>query len=165
VPDGLDPLDPVDASWRLALRCPVPDDELEAAVFETICMHEHAHLVDSFHYLPPARHLGRVLGLLFGRRLDPFRVEGHLEGRAETAAVAFSAHTDILLAHVADFLVDADATARSPHALGFRRLAERLVAGLAEDPETAAFAPVRKWHLAPPEAFRRVAARIVRSYW
>jgi len=44
-------------------------------------------------------------------------------------------------------------------------LDEAVLRGLAEDPETAAFAPVRRWHLAPPEAFRRVAARIVRSYW
>ena len=159
LPDHVDPLQPVDVHWRLPVMSCVEDSDLDQAVFDMICWHEHAHLVDSFHFLPPEQNLWRVLGLVISQGFSAFSVESEMEGRAETGALAFSPHTRLVLAHIAGFL---DQTAEgSPHAEGFRRLARRLNRALSRDPDLGDCAMVSRWHLVPPERMRQIARELV----
>lgn len=155
LPTAVDPLEPVDATWRLVATSTVADADLEAAVFDMVAAHERAHLVDSFYYLPPGSNLWRVLGLVFAHFFDPLSIESEMEGRAEAGALARSPHTHLVLAHVASFL-ESTGTG-SPHAIGFRRLAERIVEALGDDPT----AQVRRWHEADPAKMRQIARRIL----
>ncbi len=163
LPEGGDDLDPIDAQWRLTCVSPVEDSALDDAIFDTICLHERAHLVDSFHYLPPERNLWRVLGLLLSNWFSSFAIEAEMEGRAEAAALAFGDHPRLVLAHIASFVgtgIDG-----STHGEGFTRLARALIAKMAADPELAPFAAVRRWYQAPPDAVQRIAKEIAASYW
>ncbi|MFO1078750.1 MAG: hypothetical protein U1E73_13595 [Planctomycetota bacterium] len=117
-------LDPLDASHRLQVMSPVQDADLEAAVLDTIRHHERRHLVDSFRFLPIEQHLGRGLGLILRLGLSSAAVEAEMEKRAELASLALTPHTELSLAHIADFL--ADPAARSPHYTGFTELARDL---------------------------------------
>jgi hypothetical protein len=161
LPNEVDPLDPVDVHWRLPELSSVEDTRVEHAVFDMICWHERAHLVDSFRFLPPEGNLWRVLGLLISHGFSSFSIESEMEGRAETAALAFSPHTRLVLAHIASFLNEE--SAESPHAVGFRRLAQRVNDALAEDPESADLARASRWHLVPPERMRQIARDLVRD--
>ncbi len=163
VPVFVDPDDPVDVAWRLGMVSPLEDSRLESAVLDMIRWHERAHLADSFHYLPPERNLFRVLGLLFGQGFRPHAVEAEMEGRAELAALAFSPHSELVLAHVASFLED-DLTG-SAHADGFGRLARRLNDALAAQPDFASLARVSRWHDVPMAEFRRIARSEASRLW
>ncbi len=158
LPVGVQAGDAVDVDWRLAWQAPVADDELELAVLDMICLHERAHLVDSFHYLPPENNLWRVLGLLFEFGFDAFAIESEMEGRAECAALACSPYTELVLAHIASFC-GLGATG-SPHAQGFQRLADRINRELATDPTETHHAMVSRWHLVPAEKMRAIARRL-----
>lgn len=124
-------LDPLDAAWRLTLRSPVADEDLGPAVLEMIRAHERRHLVDSSYYLPIESNLLRGAGLLLRFGASPGAIEAEMERRAELAALALSAHTELVLAHIADFY--GDPPLRSPHHLGFSallvELCEELSAG------------------------------------
>ncbi len=160
LPESVDALEPVDVEWRLSLLSEVPDDELDAAVFDMICAHERAHLVDSFYFLPPGDNLLRVLGLVVAHGFNALSVESEMEGRAEAGALVVSPHTRLVLAHIAGFL-NAEGADESPHAIGFRSLAEQLNERLAKTPELAEFARASRWHLVPPERMREFGRQIL----
>ncbi len=161
LPKDCDDLDPVDVHWRLPLLSTVPDEELLAAVFEMICWHERAHLVDSFHYLPPASNLLRVVGLMFTHGFDPVSIEAEMEARAEAAALAYSPYTRLVLAHIASFLENGEI---STHGIGFSRLARQINEVLAAGPESQ-HAKASRWHRVDPERMRSIARGLLRSFW
>jgi hypothetical protein len=147
--------DPFDASWRLTVSSPVPDQELEAAVLDMIRHHERQHLVDAFYYLPVEHNVWRSLGLLFEFGFSPSAIEAEMERRAELASLAVSPHTELVLAHILDF--HADPTARSPHHQGFGALAAELVAALQRQGVSREAALPSRWHLLPPAVVRQAA--------
>jgi tetratricopeptide (TPR) repeat protein len=163
LPNRVQPLDPVDAHWRLTVLAPVADEDLVAAVLDMIRWHERAHLVDSFYYLPVEGNLFRNLGLLLGNGFSAMAIEAEMEARAEAAALALSPHTHLVLAHIAHFLEPQDSG--SPHALGFRRLAERLIEGLEEDGVAPERTQVSRWHLLEEGWIRRVGDRLFSQQW
>lgn len=148
-------MDPFDVAWRLALRSPVPDAELADAVLEMIRCHERQHLVDAFQHLPIERHLGRSLGLLWQFGPSPGAIQAEMERRAELAALVCSAHTELVLAHIADFLVDPGE--ESPHHRGFGDLARQLVAALVAQGVPEAEALPSRWHVLEREVVVRAA--------
>ena len=163
LPMRVQALDPVDAHWRLTVLAPVADDDLVAAVLDMIRWHERAHLVDSFYYLPVESNLFRNLGLLLGNGFSAMAIEAEMEARAEAATLALSPHTHLVLAHIAHFLEPQDPG--SPHALGFRRLAERLIQGLEEDGVAPVLQQVSRWHLLGSARLRRVGDRMFSEQW
>jgi hypothetical protein len=163
LPMQVEPLDPVDAHWRLTVLAPVTDGDLVAAVLDMIRWHERAHLVDSFHYLPVESNLFRNLGLLLSNGFSPMAIEAEMEARAEAAALALSPHTQLVLAHIAHFLEQQDPG--STHALGFRRLAERVIQALEEDGVAPELRQVSRWHLLEEGQIRSVGNRLFRDQW
>jgi hypothetical protein len=161
LPSGRDELDPAGVDWRLTALSPVQDSELDAAVLDMVRWHERAHLVDSFHFLPVESNFWRVLGLILRNGLRPSAVEADLEGRAETAALALSPHTELVLAHVAVFL--ASDSEGSPHARGFRGLARRLIAELRAS--GAAAPQASHWGGLDPAQVRAIARRLLDRQW
>ncbi|MBX3462538.1 MAG: hypothetical protein KF830_05175 [Planctomycetes bacterium] len=155
VPDD----DPLDVAWRLSLLAPEPDAGLEPAVLDTIRQHERQHLVDSFHFLPIERNLWRSLGLLLGFGLSPSAIEAEMERRAELASLATSPHTELVLAHIADFLAEPDAD--SPHHHGFGELARQLAAELRALGVPAERAAPSRWHLVDRDVVRQAARRLL----
>lgn len=169
VEDGLalctDPLprsageEPLDVAWRLALASPVQDNDLDAAVLDTIRQHERQHLVDSFHYLPVEDNLWRSLGLLFQFGLSPSAIEAEMERRAELAALAVSTHTELVLAHIADFLGEPGAD--SPHHEGFAELGRQVTAELQALGVSAEGAAPSRWHTVDRGLVRQAAQRLL----
>ena len=157
-----DPLDPVDVAWRLLALSPVQDSDFAAAILDMVRWHERAHLVDAFRYLPPERNLLRVLGLVVGNGFSAASVEAEMEGRAETAAVAFAAHPELVLAHIASFLEGPGG--RSPHAAGFRRLARGLNDLLVREgvPEAGS---ASSWHRIDLDRVRAAARELASRHW
>ncbi len=151
--------DPLDAAWRLAMLSPVADTDLDAAVLDTIRHHERQHLKDSFYYLPVEQNLWRSLGLLFTFGFSPSAIEAEMERRAELASLALSPHTELVLAHIADFA--GDPTAQSPHHQGFAQLARELTASLQASGINAAQAVPSHWHTLPMAAVRRAARQLL----
>ncbi len=158
-----DAMDPLDVHWRLSALSPLEDSQLLMSVLEMISWHERAHLVDSFHFLPPESNLWRVLGLLFSHGFSALAIEAEMEGKAEHAALCWSEHTELVLAHIASFL--ATEAPGSPHALGFRRLAEALQTAFAADPELVKYAAVRDWHQLPMHRVRQIARQLWHEIW
>jgi hypothetical protein len=144
LPDGVGTA-PLDAAWRLTLLSPLQDTELLAAVLDTIRQHERQHLVDAFYYLPVEHNALRGLGLLFGFGFSPAAIEGEMERRAELASLACSPHTELVLAHIADFLDSPNF--QSPHHRGFGQLAAELNAELQVRGEPAEHCVPSRWHL------------------
>ncbi len=159
-----DPLEPLDAEWRLAVLAPESDADLEAGVLDVIRWHERTHLTDTFHFLPPEKNFWRVLGLLLRNGLRATSVEADLEGRAELGALAMSPHTHLVLAHIAGFCRQ-DLSGFSPHAQGFEALAEALQARLIEGGLPAAQAAVSRWHELDPARARAAARSLLRGLW
>lgn len=152
-------MDPFDAVWRLGLASPVADVDLEDALLDTVRHHERQHLVDWLYYLPVEDNLWRALGLLFDFALSPARIEAEMERRAELASLAVSPHTELVLAHIADYAAAGDVP--SPHAKGFQALARDLAAALVADGVPAAVASPARWHEAPMPAVRKAALRLL----
>lgn len=154
--------DPLDAPWRLACASPVPDDELEVAVLDSIRQHERQHLVDSFHYLPVESNLWRSVGLLLQFGLSPSAIESEMERRAELASLATAPHTELVLAHIADFLSEPGVV--SPHHQGFGELGRQITVELRALGLSAEAAMPSRWHLVDRglvrEAARRLLARL-----
>ena len=161
LPQRVDADDPLDASWRLPMLDPTPDAALEAAVLDMIRWHEQAHLVDAFWYLPPERNLWRVLGLLIRHGFGALGIESDFERRAETAALALSPHTRLVLAHIATFL-EGDAGG-SPHAHGFRDLARQITAAARE--RGLPGAEPHQWHLLDAAQAREIGVELLRRLW
>ncbi|MBK8098496.1 MAG: hypothetical protein IPK26_15410 [Planctomycetes bacterium] len=155
LPQDVGPTEGLDVAWRLAVLSPVQDSGLDAAVYDTIRRHERQHLVDSFHFLPIEANLWRGLGLLLEFGLSPAAIEAEMERRAELASLVLSPHTELVLAHIADFL--ADEVGDSPHGRGFTRLALQLVDELASQGIDRAVAHPARWHQLEREAVRRSA--------
>lgn len=151
--------DPFDAAWRLALQSPVADTELDAAVLDTIRHHERQHLVDSYRYLPVENNLWRSLGLLLEFAFSPSAIEAEMERRAELASLALSPHTELVLAHIADFL--GDGSVRSPHHQGFSALARELCGALRELGVPADDATPGRWHRVPRALVQAAARRLL----
>ncbi|MCU0865232.1 MAG: hypothetical protein MUC36_15715 [Planctomycetes bacterium] len=151
--------DPLDVSWRLSLLSPVQDNELDAAVLDTIRHHERQHLVDAFYYLPVEHNLWRSLGLVLSFGFSPAAVEAEMERRAELASLAVSPHTELVLAHIADFLVQP--VPSSPHHQGFGELAVQLQAALVAQGLPAADVVPSRWHLAPRQLVQRAARELL----
>jgi hypothetical protein len=151
--------DPLDVAWRLSLASPVPDDELEVAVLDTIRQHERQHLVDAFHFLPIENNLWRSLGLWFSFGLSPSAIEAEMERRAELASLAVSPHTELVLAHIADFLAEPEAD--SPHHRGFGDLGRQLVDELQALGVPAELAAPSRWHLLDMRVVRQAARRLL----
>jgi hypothetical protein len=151
--------DPLDVSWRLALLSPVQDIDLDGAVLDTIRHHERQHLKDAFYYLPVEHNLWRSLGLMLSFGFSPAAVEAEMERRAELASLALSPHTELVLAHIADFLVPPVPT--SPHHQGFGALAAQVQAALARDGLPAGDAVPSRWHLVPSPAVQRAARALL----
>ena len=160
LPRGADELAPLDVEWRLAVRAPIADEDLEAAVLDIVRWHERLHLVDSFHYLPPEANLWRVLGLLLRHGFDAASIEAEMEARAEVASLARSAHTELVLAHIAGFLDDASSS--SPHAVGFQRLALRM---LALGRERGLPGQVARWEKGDMARFREIGRALLEELW
>ncbi len=150
--------DPLDVAWRLALLSPVVDRELDAAVLDTIRHHERQHLVDSFYYLPIENNLWRGLGLAFSFGFSPSAIEAEMERRAELAALALSPHTELVLAHIADFMGDGPT---SPHHDGFTTLGHEVSAVLQEIGVPPDSAVPSRWHLVPRETMRAAARQLL----
>jgi hypothetical protein len=151
--------DPFDVSWRLAVMSPVQDKDLDAAVLDTIRHHERQHLVDSFFYLPIEHNLWRGLGLLFEFGFSPSAIEAEMERRAELASLAISPHTELVLAHIADF--HADVAVVSPHHQGFGALAGELTAELVRQGVGVDAALPSRWHLLPMASVRQAARSLL----
>ncbi|MBL8730093.1 MAG: hypothetical protein JNM25_16845 [Planctomycetes bacterium] len=151
--------DPLDVAWHLCLASPVADRDLDAAVLDTIRQHERQHLVDAFHYLPIESNLWRSLGLLFAFGLSPSAIEAELERRAELASLATSAHTELVLAHIADFLAEPES--QSPHHQGFGALGRELGLELRALGVPAELAVPSRWHLVDRELVRQAARRLL----
>ncbi len=154
-------LEPLDVAWRLAVLSSCEDSGLDLAVLDMIRHHERAHLVDSLHYLPFEQNLFRVSGLLFRFLFSAAAIEAEMERRAEVAAVALSTHPELALAHVADFLQGEPGD--SPHARGFRRLADGLRAELIAQGTGAGPAQPHRWHELPLPAVRAAARVLLRG--
>jgi tetratricopeptide (TPR) repeat protein len=152
-------LDPLDVSWRLALRSPVADEDLAEAVLGMIRDHERRHLVDSFHYMPIEWNLLRGAGLLLRFGLSPAQIEAEMERRAELAALALSPHTELVLAHIVDFY--GDPPLHSPHHIGFSRLHQQLHAELLELGVAPAQAAPSRWHELDMALVREAASRLL----
>ena len=152
---------PFDVAWRLALLSPVQDSELDCAVLETIRQHERQHLVDSFRYLPVENNLWRNLGLVLSFALSPSAIEAEMERRAELAALAVSPHTELVLAHIADFL--GGAVAGSPHHAGFGQLAQELTGELILLGESPANAAPSGWHRVARQRVQLAAQRLLQQ--
>jgi predicted TPR repeat methyltransferase len=151
--------DPMDAAWRLVLLSPVQDTTLDAAVLDTIRHHERQHLVDAFYYLPVEQNLWRSLGLLFSFAFSPAAIEAEMERRAELASLAVSPHTELVLAHIADFMQDPGLD--SPHHRGFQALGRELVAELQALGVAAADSVPSRWHTVPMATVRAAAQRLL----
>jgi len=164
LPQIEDPVQPLDAEWRLALASPEDDSELEAAVLDVIRWHERAHLADTFFYLPPEANLWRVFGLLLRNGFSAAEVEADLEARAELAALAESPHTRLVLAHIAGFCGQ-HLEGFSAHASGFERLARALQQRLVEAGLDEREVAVSRWQELDPELVRRVARRMLSRLW
>ncbi len=147
--------DPLDVSWRLELMSPLQDIELDAAVLDTIRHHERQHLVDAFWFLPVEHNVWRSLGLLFEFGFSPSAIEAEMERRAELASLALSPHTELVLAHIADFM--AEPGVRSPHHQGFADLGRELAAALAARGTAPADAVPSRWHGVPAATVRAAA--------
>ncbi len=156
-------LDGLDVAWRLAMASPLADAEIEGAVLDIIRKHERAHLVDSFHFLPVESHLLRAMGLAISHGLSPLAVEGTMEGRAELAALAASPHTELVLAHIAEFLDSRSDS--SPHALGFRQLAVALVHDLAVRGVPLAGRRAAAWDQLDAATVRELARNRLNGLW
>lgn len=152
-------LDPLDVAWRLAVVSPAQDTELDAVVLDTIRAHERQHLVDAFRYLPIETNVFRGLGLLLSFGFSPLAIEAEMERRAELAALAVSPHTEIVLAHIVDFLGEPGGP--SPHHQGFARLATDLMAALVAAGVPPAEVVPARWHLLPREQVRAAARRLL----
>jgi Tfp pilus assembly protein PilF len=150
--------DPFDVAWRLSIVSPVQDSELDSAVLDSIRLHERQHLVDSFYYLPVEHNLWRGLGLLFDFGFSPSAIEAEMERRAELASLALSPHTELVLAHIADFL--GDPSLRSPHHQGFGALGHELAAALIASGVAPDAAAPSRWHTVPMATIRE-AARVL----
>jgi len=151
--------DPVDVAWRLAVLSPVQDTDLESAVLDTIRHHERQHLKDSSHYLPIVSNLWRGLGLLLQFGLSPSAIEAEMERRAELASLAVSPHTELVLAHIADFL--SEPGVRSPHHRGFGALGRELAAELQVLGLSPLASSPSRWHAVAPELVRQAARRLL----
>lgn len=154
LPNGVG-ADPLDVAWRLALAAPVDDRDLDAAVLDMIRVHERQHLVDAFYYLPVEANLWRGLGLLFSFGFSPGEVEAEMERRAELAALALSPHTELVLAHVADFLAEPGGPA--PHHTGFAWLARDVAEALQRLGLSAEATAPARWHELPMAKVRQAA--------
>ncbi|MBL8753017.1 MAG: hypothetical protein JNK15_06905 [Planctomycetes bacterium] len=153
------PDDPLDVAWRLAVLSPVQDTDLDAAVLDTIRHHERQHLVDAFYYLPVEHNLWRSLGLALSFAFSPAAIEAEMERRAELASLAVSPHTELVLAHIADFLQDPGL--ESPHHRGFGALGRELVAELVALGVAPADAAPSRWHRVPMATVRTAARRLL----
>jgi hypothetical protein len=151
--------DPVDVAWRLAVLSPVQDTDLEAAVLDTIRHHERQHLVDSEHYLPIESNLWRGLGLWLQFGMSPSAIEAEMERRAELASLAVSPHTELVLAHIADFL--SEPGVRSPHHRGFAALGRELTAELQVLGLSPLASSPSRWHAVSPVLVRQAARRLL----
>jgi Tfp pilus assembly protein PilF len=151
--------DPFDVAWRLALLSPVQDTDLDEAVFVTIKNHERQHLVDSFHYLPFEHNLGAGMSLLLQFGVSPAAIEAEMERRAELASLAVSPQTELVLAHIADFLTEPDVA--SPHHRGFGELARQLDAELRQLGVEQADAVPCRWHRLDRALVQKAANRLL----
>ena len=92
-----------------------------------------------------------------------FMIEEHADAlalrRAELAALALSPHTEIVLAHIADFMSEPGGPA--PHHAGFARLGTDLMAALVADGLSPADVVPARWHLLPMAQVRAVAQRLL----
>ena len=147
----------VDFDAGLALSGAPGTDAL--LVLDTIRAHERQHLVDAFYYLPVEHNLWRSLGLVLSFGFSPAAVEAEMERRAELASLAVSPHTELVLAHIADFLVQPVPT--SPHHRGFGELAVQLQAALVRGGLPAADVVPSRWHLVPRQVVQRAARELL----
>ena len=152
-------LAPLDAAWRLAVVSKVSDDDLEAAVLDTIRDHERRHLVDSLHYMPIEDNLLRGAGLIFQFGLSPASIEAEMERRAELAALALSPHTELVLAHIVDFYGDPPLS--SPHHEGFSKLLEQVYEQLLLQGVSPELAVPSQWHMLDMDFIRRAASKLL----
>ena len=128
--------------------------------------HERAHVVDTFHFLPPEFNLWRVLGLLLRNGLSAQSVESDLEARAELVALARSRHPRLVLAHIASFCSQ-QLGGFSQHASGFEQLAQALQERLLDaDPALSEQDVwVSRWHRLDPALVQRVAQEMADELW
>lgn len=152
-------LDPLDVAWRLAAVSPVQDRDLESAVLDMIRVHERQHLVDASCYLPIEQNLGRGLSLLLRFGVSAARIQAEMERRAELAALAWSAHPELVLAHVADFAGEPEV--ESPHHQGFSALAKQFVEALGRLGVPAEAAAPCRWHELPQDIVRNAARSLL----
>jgi hypothetical protein len=82
-----------------------------------------------------------------------------MERRAELAALAVSPHTELVLAHIADF--HAEPEAPSPHHRGFGALARELTEALVAQGVARDAALPSRWHLLPMPQVRQAARRLL----
>lgn len=164
VPKVSDPVEPLDAEWRLALLAPVADDQVEAAVLDIIRWHERAHLVDTFYFLPPEANVWRVFGLLLRNGFSATSVEADLEARAELVALAKSSHTRLVMAHIAGFCGQRF-EGFSAHASGFERLARSLQRRLVSKGLDERAVAVSRWQDLDPDLVRQTARELLRGLW
>lgn len=157
LPEQVD-AEPVDVSWRLAVVSPVQDSDLERAIFEMICHHEHRHLVDANLYLPFSANVWRALALVLQFGFSPAAVEAEMERRAELAALHLSPHRELVLEHIASFATEPDL--QSPHHQGFTELARQVQRELVEVGVAPDLARPSRWHRLPPDRVAAAAERL-----
>ncbi len=159
LPEDCDPLDPLDANFRLSASSSMQDTEITEAVLDCIRLHERRHLVDSFYYMPVESNLGRSIALLVQFGFSPHAIESEMERRAELAALALCKRPEVVLAHISEFLAEDDQG--SPHVRGFTQLGRELIDALVKEGVAPEDAAVSRWHRLDPAMVRRAASRLL----
>jgi hypothetical protein len=91
--------------------------------------------------------------------MSPSAIEAEMERRAELASLAVSPHTELVLAHIADFL--SEPGVRSPHHRGFAALGRELTAELQVLGLSPLASSPSRWHAVSPVLVRQAARRLL----
>ncbi len=137
--ERLDVREPLSLAARATFRCfdawlsaGRPAEQYAGLMLDCVEAHEQAHIQDAARFLPLWADLGRKLGLLWGLRFSPARVEAWLEERAQAQALAHASSPLAVLAATAPLLPLSAAAA--PHVRGYQDLTRRLVLEVEEHP-------------------------------
>jgi hypothetical protein len=129
--------------------------------------HEEGHLCDRTRFLPLSKRWPRALALLLDCGFSPRRVQEELEYRAQLTAIAAVADPRVPLAQVLDGVEGG--TSVTPHAAGYARLLDDLVAMLDDEMERGAFPSlardrtlVHQLHHLTPEEVRALAVALAK---
>jgi tetratricopeptide (TPR) repeat protein len=139
-----------------------PADYMENR-FDAVFIHELQHLADAHQFLPMMENLFGNLYRFIIMGFSPFRVESWLEERAQLYALHKSRDPYANLADIAEHL--RNTAYLSPHASGYKRLMERIVAFIHDHPDRFAAIDrnanlLHQLHRLSPEEILEIAAAL-----